>query len=163
MVDLAQPDANVRSAGYYIAGTDTRCWYCGGTTRLLALAVPQDHETLDAGSEEGAGQWQPAGAAAFIFRLTRLAIGVQRRLLPFAPRFRLAHNQAMSDGCWANHCEHCDRVLDDQELHCEPGVFMPGSAAQAARIELLRIDEALEAAAAGYAPEPEFFQFMRRP
>jgi hypothetical protein len=26
----------------------------------------------------------------------------------------------------------------------------------------LKIDELLEAAAAGYAPEPEFFEFMRR-
>ena len=31
----------------------------------------------------------------------------------------------------------------------------------AADIELLRIDDSLQAAAAGYAPEPQFFRFMR--
>jgi hypothetical protein len=39
---------------------------------------------------------------------------------------------------------------------------MPSDEPAAARIELLRIPERLEAAAAGYSLEPEFLRFMRR-
>jgi hypothetical protein len=52
-------------------------------------------------------------------------------------------------------------LLDDHELHCEPeGAFQPSSAADAARILLFQISEPLEAAAGGYAIEPEFFGCM---
>jgi len=37
-------DANVRSHTYYVARTHVRCWHCGLSTRLLALAVPHNHE-----------------------------------------------------------------------------------------------------------------------
>jgi hypothetical protein len=76
--------------------------------------------------------------------------------------FRPAHSPATSSAYWANHCEHCNRPLGDHELHCEPGAFMPSSEAAAADIELVRIREPFAAVAGGYAPEPEFFAFMRK-
>ena len=41
------PDPNYRSPKYSIARTATRCWHCGQSTRVLALLLPDDHETLD--------------------------------------------------------------------------------------------------------------------
>ncbi len=53
-------------------------------------------------------------------------------------------------------------MLDDHDLFCEPeGAFLPTSQAQAAAIQLVRIDEPLEAAAAGYACDPQFFESAR--
>jgi hypothetical protein len=161
MVDPT-PEANVRSAGYYLARTRTLCLKCGGSTRVLALATTKDHEILDAGGAEGGDQWQSAGIVAFLFYVTHLCDEVQRRLFALSPEFRLDHSVDASSANWVNHCQHCDSVLDDHDLHCEPGVFMPESEDEAADIELLKIDEVLEAAAAGYAPEPEFLPFMRR-
>ena len=53
-------------------------------------------------------------------------------------------------------------MLDDHELHCEPGAFMASSEEAAANIELVRIPEPFAAVAAGYAMEPEFFARMRK-
>jgi hypothetical protein len=162
-------DANVRSKTYYVAHTNGRCAHCGLSTRLLALAMPNGHETLDedmqadTGGEPGSNAWQPANASAFLFYVAGLPDGVQGRLHHLSPFFRLAHSAAISSSYWANHCEHCGTLLGDYELHCEPdGAFMPSSEAAAAYIQLLQIPEPFQAATAGYALEPEFFGFMRR-
>jgi hypothetical protein len=163
MVDLQQPDpVNIRSSNYYIARTDTQCWHCGRWTPVLALAVPEGHLALDTEAEE-LNAWQSVGVSAFLFYVVDLPDGVQRRVAQLCPEFRVAHGDAAQISYWANHCEHCDSLLGDHELHCEPdGGFMPCSEPEAARIWLLRIGDAFEAAAAGYAPEPEFFRFMRK-
>jgi hypothetical protein len=166
----ALADANVRSQTYYVARTRVRCWQCGSPTGLLALAVPDDHETRDedspadaGGGEPAADAWQPANAQAFLFYVGSLPDGVQGRLNQLSRFFRLAHSAVTSSSYWANHCENCDSLLGDHELHCEPdGAFMPSSEAAAANIELLHIHEPLQAAAGGYAVQPEFFGFMRK-
>src|ERR1700730_12763120 len=103
-------DANVRSQTYYAARTKVRCWHCGASTGLLALAVPDDHETLHEGSPDDAGRgkpasdaWQPANANAFLFYVGSLPEGVQGRLNQLSPFFRLAHSAATSSSYWANH------------------------------------------------------------
>jgi hypothetical protein len=164
------PAANVRSPTYYVARTNVRCWHCGLSTRLLALAIPHDHENLDADTqadaacdESASGAWQRASVSAFLFYVERLPDGVKDRLNQLSQFFRLAHSAATLNSYWANHCEHCGTLLGDHELHCEPdGAFMPSSEAAAANIHLLRIQEPFEAVAAGYAFEPEFFGFMRK-
>jgi hypothetical protein len=163
-------DANIRSQTYYIARTHGRCWHCGLSTRLLALAIPDGHETLDEdaqadadGGEPASNAWQPANANAFLFYVGHLTDRVLGRLNQLSPFFRLAHSPATLSSYWANHCEHCGTLLGDHELHCEPdGAFMPSSEAAAANIHLVRISEPFQAAAAGYAFEPEFFGFMRK-
>jgi hypothetical protein len=166
----ALADANVRSQAYYVARTQGRCWHCGLSTRLLALAIPDHHETLDGDTQADAGcgepasnAWQPANANAFLFYVGHLPDGVQCRLIQLSPFFRLAHSPATLSSYWANHCEHCGTLLGDHELHCEPeGAFMPSSEAAAAHIQLLQVPEPFQAVAAGYALEPEFFGFMRK-
>jgi hypothetical protein len=156
------PDANVRSQTYYVARTDTRCRHCGELTHLIALAMPCNHETLDADTEFGANAWQRTNANAFIFYVEHLPGAVQDRLIQLSQVFRLGYSAATLNSYWANHCEHCGTLLGDHELHCEPdGAFMPSSEAVAANIQLLQILEPFEAVAAGYALEPEFFAFMR--
>jgi hypothetical protein len=175
----SSPDVNVRSGVYYIARTRAPCGHCGLMTGVLALAVPPEHETLDLeadgdleaeGDPEADGDrktssvgWQLARANAFLFYVEYLPDPVRDRLQNLSASFRFAYSDATQNSCWVNHCDHCGRLLDDHELHCEPeGAFMPVSEAAAAGIELLRVEEPFEAAADGYAFEPEFFSLMRR-
>jgi hypothetical protein len=163
MAEPQHPDPNYRSSKYSIALTDTRCWYCGQSTRVLALLLPQDHETLDPETAEESSAWQPAGGSALLFYVAYLPDGVQRRLLQLSPTIRVARSEATANRYWANHCEHCGSLLDDHELHCESaGAFMPCSEAEAENILLLQMNEPFEAVAAGYALEPEFLRFMRK-
>jgi hypothetical protein len=163
--------ANVRSQRYYVARTNARCGRCGFSTIVLALALPKDHQTLDTdthGDPEGGGEpgpdaWQRATMRAILFYVEYLSGEVRDRLSQLSPSFRLTYSPATLNSYWANHCEHCGKLLGDHELHCEPdGAFMPSSEAAAAEIRLLQIDTFFEAAAGGYALEPEFLDSMRR-
>jgi hypothetical protein len=162
--------ANVRSHSYFVARTRMRCPHCGLATRLLAVAVPLDHETLEEDAEGDAGDraepapdaWQRANVNAFLFYVQELPDGIRNRLHQMSPCFRPAHCAATLNSYWINHCEHCNSPLGDHELHCEPGVFMASSEAAAANIELVRIQEPFAALAAGYAMDPEFLAFMRK-
>jgi hypothetical protein len=155
------PNANVRSPTYYVARTAKPCIHCAQPNRLLGLALPPNHETLDTEALEDGG-WHGVRAHALLFYVTELPPAVQRHLLQLSPLFRIVRGAGAMNGHWANHCEHCGSAIDDHDLHCEMGVFMPQDEAEAANIQLLPIGEAFEAAAAGYALEPEFFRFMRR-
>jgi hypothetical protein len=151
------PDAGFRSQIYYVARTTAHCRHCGLPMRLLALAIPRGHETRDEQDK-----WHPADANAFLFYVEQLFGDVEQRLQELSRHFRPARSRATQSTYWANHCQHCGTLFEDHELHCEPdGPFMPWDEASAADIELLRIDGTLQAAAAGYALEPQFFRFMR--
>jgi len=165
------PDANIRSQSYYVARTDFRCQYCGMPTRLLALAVPNNHETLDPDIPAEAGDrndavadaWQHANINAFLFYVEHLPDDVQHRLNLLSRSFRLARSKATLSSYWANHCDHCGTLIEDHELHCEfDGAFLPSGETAAALIQLLQIPEPFEAVAAGYAFEPEFFRCMQK-
>jgi hypothetical protein len=149
------PDANIRSSSYYIAQTSVQCLSCGQWTRVLALALPAPHEVL---IED---EWQPANVSAFLFYVAELPEEV-RHLLQTSSFFRLCRMEDASDPCWANHCEHCDALVSDDELHCEPGGFMPGHADEAQTISLIEVRQAFRAVAAGYAVDPEFSVHMRQ-
>jgi hypothetical protein len=163
------PGANIRSKTYYLARTEAKCWHCGVPTHLLALAVPNGHQTLDvdapldSGQGSAPGAWHRAGCNAFLFFVESLSDEVQSRLSRISQSFRLSYCAATLNSYWANHCEHCAALLGDHELHCEfDCAFMPSSESNAADIELVQVREPLEATAAGYAMEPEFFRFMSR-
>jgi len=159
-------DINVRSDGYFIAHAIGTCGCCHASTRLLALAVPPEHEALamdtDAESEEAAQDtWEVASCNAFLFYIGYLPDAVRRRLSEFSPSYRVARSAAAQGSYWANHCERCGSLFDDHDLFCEPeGAFLPTNDASAAAIRLQWINEPIEAAAAGYACDPEFFASM---
>jgi hypothetical protein len=165
------PDPNVRSHSYYVVCTDAGCWYCGLSTRLLALAVPHGHEVLDSDATSAAADhdapapdaWERADINAFLFYVECLPDDVQSRLTQLSRNYRLAYSTATLSSYWANHCQHCGALLGDHELHCEPdGAFMPTSEGAATGIRLVQIHEPFQALAAGYAFEPEFFRFMKK-
>jgi hypothetical protein len=115
-----------------------------------------------AGEALAPGAWQDIDAHAFLFYVEQISDEVRRRLQVLSSHFRFAHSAATHSSYWANHCGHCSALLEDHELHCEPdGPFSPASEAAAANIELLKMDEPLQAAAAGYTQEPAFFGSMR--
>jgi hypothetical protein len=155
-------DSNVRSRGYFVARTHAPCRQCGRASEVFALALPPTHELLDAVSEEGEKTevtWLSAGVPAFLFFVTWLPDAVQRRLAAYSDAYRLGAGLSPLETCWLNHCEHCGAPQNDEDLHCEPGVFMPGDASEATAIDLVYIDEVFEAAATGYAPDPEFLSW----
>jgi hypothetical protein len=159
-------DVNVRSDRYLIALAKGRCGPCGAPIDLVALALPPGHEsrTLDCigGEEEPLDTvWETAASSAFLFYVGHLPPSVARRLNTISVSYRHAFSQATQGSYWANHCEACGALIDDHDLFCEPeGAFLPTSAASAASIRLIAIDEPIEAGAAGYAFEPQFFEFM---
>ena len=164
-------EINVRSHGYLVARATETCWCCGAATRVLALALPRGHENLamdaDADTDAEGGVlapevWDAALCNAFLFYVAYLPEAVQRRLREFSSLYRFARSAATLGSYWANHCESCGSMLDDHDLFCEPeGAFLPTSHARAAAIQLVHIDEPLEAAAAGYACDPQFFESAR--
>jgi hypothetical protein len=159
-------DFNIRSSRYFVAETMGACGYCRASTGVLALALPPGHELLAMDADAEPGQlaqdlWEGAPCNAFLFYIEHLPDAVQRRLREFSSRYRFAYSAATLGSYWVNHCEQCGSPLEDHDLFCEPeGAFLPTNHARAAAIKLLRIDEPLEAAAAGYAQEPEFFASM---
>lgn len=171
MIDpLSSVEANVRAPRYFIARTRRVCGHCNVPTYLFALALPQDHETLeveeaaenvgaiDAGA---AGVWVPANRPALIFHVEFLNEEVVARLDSLTNSFRLAQQESVAEPSWTNHCEACGSRFDDQELFCEPGeAFFPSNEPGAAAIRLLSIEEPLEAAAGGYSVDPNFFHAM---
>jgi hypothetical protein len=154
------PNANLRAPSYYIARTCVACPHCGAATLLTALALGAGHEARD----DELGEWEAVQANAFCFYVAAVSRAVYRRLRRTAPNFKFVRSEGAGDGYWANHCQHCDLVISDEELHGEPGVhgFALCSEVHAANVDLMEVREAFEASAGGYALEPEFFALMRR-
>jgi hypothetical protein len=150
------PDANIRSSSYLIAETRARCSQCGRPCRVLALGLPPKHETL------ADGEWQKVDASAFIFYVASLPNAVSRFLLERSADFHQTCCDDPAESHWANHCSHCASVFSDDEMHCEPGGFMPSDAPEAQAISLTQVQQAFSAFAAGYALDPAFFASMRR-
>jgi len=148
--------ANIRSLSYCVARTNFHCRHCARWTPALAVALPPNHEVL---IED---EWQAVGANAFLFHVTELPKAARRRLLRLSPHFRLARRTEAANSYWANHCAHCGHVVSDDELHCEPGGFMPSSESEAENIHLFSIPQVFSAVAAGHAPDPMFFGSMRK-
>jgi hypothetical protein len=161
-------EVNVRSRSYFIACTVAVCSQCHEPTRLVALALPDDHEVLDSdddveGAQIAVESWSAASQGAFLFFIAYLPETVQLRMKEFAQGYRLVRSPAMLGRHWANHCERCNSLLDDHDLFCEPeGAFLPTSEASAGLIHLVRINDGIEAATAGYAGDPQFFDAMSR-
>jgi hypothetical protein len=181
----AETGCNIRSASYFIATIQAPCQQCAAPTRLLALALPADHELLDpeadpdleadpdpgfdsdtgpqTAAEPGISTWQTEPLPAVLFDVYRVAPPVQRQLQRRSAGYRYAADGAAASGaagCWGNHCEHCGALQDEAALHGEPDAgFMPMSPATAARIEVEAIAEPLLAGIAGYAVDPQFFPF----
>lgn len=154
-IDELRNDINVRSShGYYIAVSAAPCDSCRAVTRVFAVALPSEHETItldpDLDRDESAQDtWEAAGFGALLFYIEHLSEAVQRRLMQLAPGLRFSYSVPMQAPYWANHCEHCDLLLEDHELFCEPeGAFLLIRGADELRLSW--IDEPFEALAAGY-------------
>jgi hypothetical protein len=148
-------NANIRSSSYYVAETQTQCACCRRSVRVLALGLPRGHQILV--DEE----WQDVDANAFIFHIAALPEPVSRFLLERCAAFHQIDGDDPAESHWTNHCPRCATVFSDDELHCEPGGFMPDSIEEAQAIWLSKVDKAFSAFAAGYALDPEFFAAMR--
>jgi hypothetical protein len=155
---------NVRSASYWIASVAGRCGHCRAAVRLVALALPRNHQslTVDCDLEKiCSSSWETMEWSALLFYVEYLPEAIRRRLQALSNGYRLAFSERTQGSYWSNHCAACGALLEDHDLFCEPGgPFLPMTASSAAAISLERIDEALEAGAAGYACDPNFLGSM---
>jgi hypothetical protein len=143
MTDSSKPWINIRSPTFFVARAVAVCGRCRSPIPVIAVAVPPGHETRDEDS------WEIADHHALLFHIDYLPAAVSTRLQ--------AQGAYRCDTHWINHCESCGAPQDDLELFCEPeGAFLPTSESSAALIEIRPVDEPFEAAAAGYAIEPQF-------
>jgi hypothetical protein len=162
----SKENINVRSASYWIARATGECERCGAETRLVALALPPDHQSLELDwniEADGfvAYNWETVEWRAFLFYVEYLPAKVRRRLQAASKGYRLAFSERTQGSYWANHCAACGALVEDHDLFCEPdGAFLPMTAASAAAVTLERVDEALEAGAAGCACDPQFLDSM---
>jgi hypothetical protein len=163
--------SNVRSSSYYVLRTTGRCWHCRLETRLLAIALPCEHEATDGISDGDADdslqtadqEWEHAGFNAVLFYIEHLPRDIQSQLRDSSRLYRFIHCNITQSSYWANHCEHCATLLDDHELHCEPaGAFLPLDEAGGEKIQLFEIVQPFEARISGYSIEPQFLRFARR-
>jgi len=163
---LRAGDGNVRSDSYWIAHARGRCGRCRAPIELIGLALPPQHQSLmlDCGPGRDAHVgyvWESAPCSAFLFYVEHLPDSVRRRLEASSPQYRFAFSDVTLGCYWANHCASCEALLDDHDLFCEPdGAFLPTSPSSASAIRLVRVEEAFEAAAVGYACEPQFIESM---
>ena len=158
---------NLRAGGYFVAETIGVCPRCRQATRLVALCLPPGHEVLELDDvpDDAAAQdtWVAADHPALLFQIAHVSENVRLQVGGITPGYRVDAGVAGEESGWTNHCEHCGSPFDDQELFCEPGgAFFPVSDADARRIRLLSVDEAIAVDASGYAPEPAFFNSMTR-
>ena len=162
----ANAEVNVRSSSYWIVRATGECDRCGAEMRLLALALPPDHQSLEPdwnieADEFVACDWETAEWSAFLFYVKYLPEAVRRRLQAVSKGYRFAFSRRNQGSYWANHCEACGALIEDHDLFCEPdGAFLPTMAARAAAVTLEHIDEALQAGAMGYAYDPQFLGSM---
>jgi hypothetical protein len=158
--------ANIRSPSFLLARAIVTCGNCRAPTPVLAFAVPPGHETLESidevRDEEGVAEsWCVAEHHAFLFFVEFLPSAVQERLNRLTRSYCLGAGDS-TGYYWANLCERCGSFTDDNELFCEPGgAFFPTDESSAGQIHLLSVDDAFEAYAAGYAPDPAYFDAMR--
>ncbi|MDP9084084.1 MAG: hypothetical protein M3N50_10020 [Pseudomonadota bacterium] len=128
----------------------------------MALALPPHHETLYVHDLE-CNVWERASCNAVLFYVEHLSHDVQGQLERFSAFFRPARSEQTQSSYWANHCLHCATLLDDHELHCEPGTaFVPADESAAQKIRVFDIERRFEAAVTGYSLEPEFIRFSPR-
>jgi hypothetical protein len=151
---------NIRAGSFALARTLIRCPACRVQTPVFALAVLPGHETRD-DDDEAADTWSLGRQPAFLFHVGALVDAARAAIAARTTTWR-PDIDAEGQEAWLNHCHRCDTVLGDSELFCEPGGFSPATAADAACIELETIDVPLAAAAAGYAPDPAYFDAIRR-
>jgi hypothetical protein len=161
---------NVRSSSYLIARALATCGTCRATTPVVGLVVPPGHDVLqfeadspEPGSDADGQHWEATAHGAFLFHIDRLPDRVVTRVAGYAPLFRAGAPDRDGCGPWSNHCASCGCRLDDQDLFCEPeAAFFPVSEPAARAIHLVGIAEPFAAYAAGYAPDPAFFDAMSR-
>jgi len=154
--------SNVRSGGYFIVRSIGECRRCRASTPLIALALPPGHQTLSMDTEDAheastPGIWESAACSALLFYVETLPESVRRRLPEYAQAYRYAYSAESQGSYWANHCAGCGALAEDHDLFCEPdGAFLPMSGARTTDLELVWIDEPIEAAAGGYSCDPVF-------
>ena len=146
---------NVRAARSLLVQAAAHCARCGRQSPAFALAVPPGHEWLDVET----GAWHEASGWALLLFVEYLAECVAAGLTELASTLTYDRSIQGEHGSWVNHCAHCGSVLDDDQLHCEPGAaFLPISPEGAQLIRVIEVRRPFAGRAAGMTHDlPAFF------
>lgn len=115
---------NVRAPRWDLAIASRECRRCGELTRVYAILLPSEHETLEEEDDPAGDCWERGEYAVLLSYVEAVPASVVAHLhMQAQHHYRLDHSQTTNSFYWMNHCEHCDAKLGDFETIEEPGTF----------------------------------------
>jgi hypothetical protein len=153
---------DVRAPFFYLAHSTIGCPRCDQPTSAFAIVLPKGHEIrLESGGLASGGveasSWEIVGSAAMLFYVDEISAGAKDWLKSIAPNFGRNFCRSTGNHYWTSICEHCGHLMEDHNLHCEPGgAFLPRSDGVLEQIHSVEIPVAFSASAVGYTNDPAF-------
>jgi hypothetical protein len=149
-------ETNVRSAAYLLAQSVAACGRCQRPTSAFSLGLLPGHE------RQADEKWESVDTGVLLFYIDYLPPEVILVTQELAPHFRLAYSIPTAAEYWVNHCQHCNELLEDHDLHCEPGGgFLPLNPRDAEKILLVEVRESFSARVRGCSDNLLFFASMQ--
>jgi hypothetical protein len=149
-------ETNVRSAAYLLVQSVAVCGRCLQPTSAFSLGLLPGHE------RQVDGKWESVDAGVLLFYVDYLPPEVILVAQELSRHFRLDYSTPTGTEHWMNHCENCGEVLEDHDLHCEPGgAFLPLDPRDAERILLVEVRESFSARVRGCSDDLPFFTSMQ--
>jgi hypothetical protein len=149
-------ETNVRSAAYLLAQSVAVCGRCLQPTSAFSLGLLPGHE------RQVDGKWEPVDVGALLFYVDYLPPEVILVAQELSLHFRLDYSRPTATEYWINHCQNCGELLEDHDMHCEPGgAFLPLDARDAGNILLVEVRESFSARVRGCSYDLPFFASMQ--
>jgi hypothetical protein len=146
----------VRSASFLLAQAIARCPHCSEPTSVFCLGVEPGH---DMRTDD---HWFTEDAGVLLFYVESMSPEAVAHVRELAPQFRINYSRIVDRNYWANHCQHCGKIQEDHDLHCEPdAAFLPTSVHAAEQILTVEIQAPFLARAGGISEQPSFFASTR--
>jgi len=114
---------NIRAPKWNLVIASRECRRCGELTRVYAILLPAEHETLEEEDDPAGDCWERGECSVLLSYVEALPAPIAAQLHVLAPRYRVDHSQTTQSFYWMNHCEHCEAKLGDFETIDEPGTF----------------------------------------
>ncbi len=149
-------ETNIRSAAYLLVQSVAVCGRCLQPTSAFSLGLLPGYERL---VDE---RWESVDAGVLLFYVDYLPPEVILVAQELSLHFWLDYSAPTATEYWVNHCQNCGELLEDHELHCEPGgAFLPLGPRDAEKILLVEIRESFSAWVRGCSDELLFFASMQ--
>jgi hypothetical protein len=149
-------ETNIRSAAYFLAQSVAACGRCSQPSPAFSFGLLPGHQ------RQVDERWESVDTSVLLFYIDYLPPEVISVAQELTSHYRLDYSRLTETEYWVNHCQHCDALLEDHDLHCEPdGAFLPLSTRDAERILLVEVREPFSARVRGCSENLLFFASMQ--